>query len=137
MRFKLPIHADASTIRVLGGTDTGALSKLFPVSKIRTFGCPKLRDTSRGFRPRGECLHGSKEDATDRSGGAGGIGHSSWLLAQRPSLGVMLNPYGEPVAGPRWAPQGLHLLAVVTSSVIETRQYLLFPDSNNQDEPQL
>ena len=44
---------------------------------------------------------------------------------------------GDPVAGPRWAPQGLHLLAVVTSSVIETRQYLLFPDSNNQDEPQL
>jgi len=28
-----------------------------------------------------------------------GIGHSSWLLAQRPSMGVMLNPYGEPVTG--------------------------------------
>ncbi len=29
-----------------------------------------------------------------------GIGHSSCLLAQRPSLSVMLNPYGEPRDGP-------------------------------------
>ena len=28
-----------------------------------------------------------------------GIGHSSWVLAQRPSTGVMLNPYGEPRDG--------------------------------------
>jgi hypothetical protein len=44
----------------------------------------------------GECLHGSKEDATDRSGGAGGIGHSSCLPAQRPSMGVMSIPRGAP-----------------------------------------
>ena len=28
-----------------------------------------------------------------------GIGHSSWVLAQRPSLGIILNPYGEPETG--------------------------------------
>jgi len=28
-----------------------------------------------------------------------GIGHISWVLAQRPSLGVMLNPQGSSVAG--------------------------------------
>ncbi len=29
----------------------------------------------------------------------GGIGHSSWVLAQRPSMSVMLSPYAEPVTG--------------------------------------
>jgi len=28
-----------------------------------------------------------------------GIGHSSWVLAQRPGMGVMLNPYRGPVTG--------------------------------------
>ena len=28
-----------------------------------------------------------------------GIGHTSWLLAQRPGMGVILNPYGKPVTG--------------------------------------
>ena len=32
-----------------------------------------------------------------------GTGHSSCLPAQRPSLGVMLNPYAEPVTGPMWS----------------------------------
>ena len=38
-----------------------------------------------------------------------GIGHSSWVLAQRPGMGVMLNPYGEPVTGfffPKELPAG-------------------------------
>jgi len=34
-----------------------------------------------------------------RSNSMLGIGHSSWLPAQRPSLGVMFNPYGEPLTG--------------------------------------
>jgi hypothetical protein len=28
-----------------------------------------------------------------------GIGHSSWVLAQRPGMGGMLSPYGEPRGG--------------------------------------
>ncbi len=37
--------------------------------------------------------------------------------------------------GPRWAPPGLCSLAVVTSSVIDTREHSLFPESNDQDSP--
>ena len=28
-----------------------------------------------------------------------GIGHTSWVLAQRAGMDVMLNPYGEPLTG--------------------------------------
>ena len=40
-----------------------AREDVFPVSRSRTFGWSKLRDTLRGLRPQGESRYGWKEEA--------------------------------------------------------------------------
>ena len=47
-----------------------ALHAVFPVSRTRTFGYPKLRDTSRGLVPRGESRNGSRKEAIHGSSSA-------------------------------------------------------------------
>ena len=64
--------------------------------------------------PRGESHHAENEEAIDgsrparrrfevrgRLSACAGIGHSSWVFARRPGIGVMSNTCREPRGGPR------------------------------------
>ena len=64
-----------------------------------------------------------------------GIGHSSWVLTQRPSMGVMLNPYRESryrrSTGPLFGPHDV--LERSDTYLYVTRAVYLFPRKRVRD----